>query len=125
MDKIILIIDDELDIVETLQVRFQAEGFNVLTAFNGQEGLEIIREKKTDLIILDEMMPKMSGRKVCALLKLDRRFNHIPIIMFTNRAEDLDLEVGEQSRADVYLSKIVDFESCSNKWKSCLSGRRL
>ena len=86
----ILIVDDEPDIVEALQTRLEQENFECIKAYDGNGGLELARAKKPDLIILDIMLPNLDGYKVCRLLKFQKEFQRIPIIMLTARdkAED-------------------------------------
>ncbi|MFH1198889.1 MAG: response regulator [Candidatus Omnitrophota bacterium] len=107
--KCILVIDDEKDLVETVSFRLQAAGYEVVPAYDGQDGLEKARSLKPNLIILDLMLPKMDGYKVCRLLKFDEKYKSIPIIMFTARAQDSDREMGLEVGADAYITK--PFES--------------
>jgi len=105
MAKRILIVDDEPNIVLMLQARLQANGFECLTAEDGLSALELAKKEKPDLIILDLMLPKMDGYKVCGLLKKDARYAKIPIVMFTARAQDEDKNLGEEVGADAYIVK--------------------
>lgn len=118
MSQKILIVDDESDISETLAIRFQKAGYEVLLAFDGQEGLSKAKETIPDIIILDEMMPKMNGFKVCALLKADSRFHKIPIVMFTARSQDeIDKTLAHEVGFDDFVNKLVDFEELLEKIK--------
>lgn len=118
MSQKILIVDDESDISETLAIRFQKAGFDVSLAFDGQEGLNKAKEVVPDIIILDEMMPKMNGFKVCALLKADSRFQRIPIVMFTARSQDeIDTTMAREVGFDDYVNKLIDFEDLLEKIK--------
>ena len=101
----LLIVDDEKDIVETLTFRLEANGYEVSKAYDGQDGFDKAKKEKPDLIILDLMLPKMDGYKVCGLLKADARYSKIPIIMFTARAQDSDKSMGEDVGADTYITK--------------------
>ena len=83
MAKKILIVDDEVNIVKILKSRLASAGYEVLTASDGNEGLERARGSLPDLIVLDLMLPKIDGYNVCRLLKFDKNFAHIPIIMMT------------------------------------------
>ena len=103
--KRILVIDDEADLVEMLSLRLQINGYEVLTASDGQEGQEKAREDKPDLIILDLMLPKIDGYKICLMLKFDEKYKNIPIILFTARAQETDISLGEEVRADAYIVK--------------------
>lgn len=105
MAKRILLVDDEPNIVLLLETRLKANGYEVLTAMDGVTALETAKKEKPDLIILDLMLPKMDGYKVCALLKKDARYTKIPVLMFTARAQEEDVKLGEEAGADAYLTK--------------------
>lgn len=120
MKKKILIIDDEAPFVETINVRLEFEGYEVLSAGDGQEGLEKAREIKPDLILLDVMMPKMDGYQVCRMLKFDDNFKDIPIIMLTARAQDTDRKTGKEVGANDYISKPFEMDELLEKIKELL-----
>ena len=103
--KKILIVDDEVQLVEMLSMRLEASGYDVLTAFEGQEGLEKARNESPNLIILDLMLPNIDGFKVCGLLKNDARFKNIPIILFSAKAQEEDKNLGKEVGADAYIVK--------------------
>lgn len=105
----ILIVDDEKDIVETLSFMLQAKGFETVTALDGEEGLKLAKEVNPDLIILDVMMPKINGYKICRLLKYDAKYKNIPIIMVTARSQEGDKLIGEETGADEYITKPFEF----------------
>lgn len=105
MAKKVLIIEDYVNIVEILSMRLRAMGYEVLTALDGQKGLELARSEQPDLIILDVMLPKMNGYKVCRLLKFDSRYKDIPIIMLTSRESKHNEEIGLSTGADAYVYK--------------------
>ncbi|MCX5698451.1 MAG: response regulator [Candidatus Omnitrophica bacterium] len=105
MPKTILVVDDEPQLVDLVKMRLEANNYLVLTADDGQEALEKARQDKPDLIILDLMLPKMDGYKVCGLLKADARYNKIPIILFTARAQESDRKTGKDVGADAYITK--------------------
>ncbi|MFQ6113159.1 MAG: PleD family two-component system response regulator [bacterium] len=105
MAKKILIIEDYLNIVEILTMRLKAMGYEVISAFDGQEGLKLARIAKPDLIILDVLLPKMNGYKVCRLLKFDSKYRHIPIIMLTSRESKHHEHIGRATGADEYVYK--------------------
>jgi DNA-binding response OmpR family regulator len=106
--KKILIIDDEKDLVETLTFRLEAIGYEVIPAYDGQEGLNKIRKEKPDLVLLDVMMPKMDGYQLARIVKFDVNFKDIPIIMLTARGQDKDKATGQQVGADAYVTKPFD-----------------
>jgi len=105
----ILIVDDEKDIVETLSFMLKASGFEIFSAYDGEEGLKLAKEASPDLIILDVMMPKINGYKICRLLKYDAKYKNIPIIMVTARSQDTDKLIGEETGADEYITKPFEF----------------
>ena len=105
MKKTVLIADDEADIVETLQFMLESDGFDVLTAYDGEEALNIARKAIPDIILLDVMMPKINGYKVSRLLKFDKKFQDIPILMITARSQEEDKLIGEETGADEYITK--------------------
>jgi len=102
----ILIIEDEQDVIDlvTLNLR-KAGGFITSTAADGASGLRKAREELPALIILDLMLPKMSGLEVCKVLKNDSATRHIPVIMLTAKAEEIDRIVGLEFGADDYVTK--------------------
>ncbi|MGZ4984129.1 MAG: response regulator, partial [Chthoniobacterales bacterium] len=102
----ILIIEDEPDVVDMLALNLRkAENFTVSTATDGATGLRKAREELPALIILDLMLPKMSGLEVCKVLKSDVATKHIPIIMLTAKAEEIDRIIGLEFGADDYVTK--------------------
>ncbi len=102
MTRKILVVDDEDSIVKIIKYNLEKEGFDVLTACDGEEGYKLASEKKPDLILLDIMMPKMDGYEVC---KKIREKSSVPIIMLTARAEEVDKVVGLELGADDYVTK--------------------
>lgn len=103
--KRILVVDDEVDLSEMIRFRLQANGYEILLAHDGQQALEVARKERPDLIILDLMLPKMDGYKVCGLLKMDSRYAAIPIIIFTAKAQEEDKKLAEEAGANAYLMK--------------------
>jgi len=108
--KKILVVDDEVALVELLSIRLEANDYEVLTAYDGQDGLDKARSLKPDLIVLDLMLPKLDGYKVCRMLKFDEKYKNIPIIMFTARAQEADKKLGEEVGADAYVTKPFESE---------------
>lgn len=105
MNKKILVVDDEPHLLLLMEARLKASGYEVLTAADGQTALEMAKKQNPDLMILDLMLPKMDGYKVCALLKKDMRYSRIPIILFSARAQQEDMKMGEEVGADAYITK--------------------
>ncbi len=107
--KKILLVDDENDMIFVVKLELEANGYDVLTAANGQDGLDMARREKPDLIILDLMLPKVDGYKVCRILKFDEKYKSIPIIIFTARSQKSDEAIGKEVGADAFIVK--PFES--------------
>jgi len=103
--KKILIVEDEPEMVQRLKRRLEANDYEVMEAYDGEAGLELAKTKSPDLILLDLMLPKVDGHKVCALLKADSRYNKIPILIFTALAQDSDQEMAKEAGADAYITK--------------------
>jgi DNA-binding response OmpR family regulator len=103
--KKILVIEDKRDLVDTIKFRLEANNYAIITAYDGQEGLKKAREEKPDLILLDLMLPKIDGYKVCRMLKFDQKYKRIPVIMLTARAQDSDKMMGHEVGADAYITK--------------------
>lgn len=87
MKKKILVIDDDKNLVEMLKIRLESEGFKVVSAYDGEEGLEKTMKEKPNLIILDIMLPGISGYEVCQKLKDDRKTWDIPVMMLTAKGD--------------------------------------
>ena len=117
----ILVVDDERTIVKLITAKLSLEGYEVITAADGQEGLSMARAEKPDLIVLDVMMPKMDGYRVAKMLKLDDLHKDIPIIFLTAKVQDQDMEMGRQTGAEAYLTKPIDPESLISKVRELLS----
>jgi len=118
--KRILLIEDEADMVYALNLQLEAVNFEVLSACDGQAGLDMARKEKPDLIILDLMLPKIDGYKICRLLKFDEKYKKIPIIMFTARAQEQDKKLGQEVGADAYITKPFDSKVLLDKISALL-----
>ncbi len=105
MARKILTCDDEKHIVRLIQVNLERQGYEVITAYHGAECLEKVKEDRPDLIVLDVMMPEMTGFEVLDALKKDPETESIPVIMLTARAQDSDVLRGWQSGVECYLTK--------------------
>ena len=101
----ILIADDEPNQIELMKFNLEKNGFLINSAYNGEQALEIIYEKKIDLLIIDWMMPKMSGIELCRILRSNKDTKQLPIIMLSARSEDADKSLGLDTGADDYISK--------------------
>ncbi len=114
--KRILIVDDEEELVMAVEARLQANGYETLTAYDGELGLKKARTEEPDLIILDLMLPKMDGYQVCATLKHDERYKQIPVLLFTARAGEEDQRIGlEDCGADGYMTKPYEPQALLSK----------
>ena len=118
--KRILVVDDEVELIKAIQIRLEQAGYEALFAYDGKEGLEKAHKEKPDLIILDLMLPKMDGYKVCGLLKADTRYDKIPIIIFTARAQESDIKMGQEVGADAYMTKPFEYQVLLGKIKELL-----
>jgi two-component system alkaline phosphatase synthesis response regulator PhoP/two-component system response regulator VicR len=103
--KRILVVDDERHIVRLIQVNLERAGYQVLTAFDGKEGLKKVSSEKPDLVVLDVMMPYLDGFEVLKRMKADSAMKDIPVIMLTAKAQDADVFRGWASGVDMYLTK--------------------
>lgn len=118
--KRILVVDDEQDILKVVTMRLAASGYEVITAADGQEGLSKARSEKPDLIILDVMLPKLDGYKVCRMLKFDERYKKIPVIIFTARANESDIQLSKEVGAETYITKPFEFSDLQKKLQELL-----
>jgi len=119
--KKILIVDDEPDILKLTSLRLRKLGYHVLTAVNGQEGLESIRVEKPDLVLLDLILPIMSGADVCRKTKNDEKLKHIPIILFTASGDTITAEKAKKLGADDYMVKPFNPKELMNKVERMLT----
>ena len=121
----ILIVDDNATNVKILQARLASEGYEVVSAADGFEGLSAARELQPDLILLDVMMPRLGGLEVCRQLRADPGFPFTPIIMVTAMADLKDVIAGLEAGADEYLTKPVDHAALAARVRSMLRIKRL
>ena len=98
----ILVVDDEQLLVKGIKFNLENDGYEVVTAYDGEEAVKIAREQSVDLIILDLMMPRLDGLGACQKI---REFSNVPIIMLTAKADDMDKLMGFEQGADDYLTK--------------------
>ncbi len=101
----VLVVDDELDIVELISYNLTREGFEVQGAHSGEDGLKQARELTPDLVVLDIMLPGMSGLDVCRNLKQEKDTRDIPIIMLSAKGDEADIVAGLELGADDYMTK--------------------
>ena len=102
MAKRILLVDDEPLIVKGLRYTLEQEGYEILTAADGEEALQVFFEQPVDLVLLDVMLPKLDGIQVCQRI---RESSNVPILMLTAKGEDMDKILGLEYGADDYMTK--------------------
>ena len=113
----VLIIEDEKEIVRLLKYNLEKEGYAVLSAADGQAGLELARAEKPDFIILDLMLPKLDGMQVCRAIRADQQ---VPILMLTAKKEEIDRIIGLELGADDYVTKPFSVRELLARIKSIL-----
>jgi len=101
----ILVVDDEPDLLELVRFHLAQAGFDVETARNGRDGLEAIRRRRPQLVVLDWMLPDLPGTEVCRQVRSDRELRDLPILLLTAKAEEVDRVVGFELGADDYVVK--------------------
>jgi two-component system alkaline phosphatase synthesis response regulator PhoP len=101
----VLVVDDEVNITQILEFSIGAEGFEVITAQNGEEAIEKARREQPDLIILDIMMPKIDGYEACRILKANPLTKNIPVVLLTAKGRDIDKRLGMEVGATDYIVK--------------------
>jgi two-component system alkaline phosphatase synthesis response regulator PhoP len=105
----VLVVDDEPDLIRILEFGLRAAGYQVEIAADGQEGLKKAREMRPDIILLDLMLPKLDGYKVCRMLKFDERYRHIPIVILSARTQEGDQTLAIEMGANRFVTKPYDF----------------
>ncbi|NPV48284.1 MAG: response regulator [Armatimonadetes bacterium] len=105
MARKILVVDDERHIVRLVQVNLERAGYEVVTAYDGVEALEKMKTENPDMVVLDVMMPRMDGFEVLKNLQADPRYQDVPVIMLTAKAQDADIFKGWASGVSSYLTK--------------------
>jgi DNA-binding response OmpR family regulator len=101
----ILVVDDEVNITQILEFSIGAEGYEVVTAANGEEAIDKARREQPDLIILDVMMPKIDGFEACRILKANPLTKGIPVVLLTAKGRDIDKRLGQEVGATDYIVK--------------------
>lgn len=116
----ILLVDDEVNFVDVVRTRLEGNKYQVITAYDGEEALERVKEDRPDLIILDIMMPKISGFDVCRKLKIDPNYKDIPIIMLTAKFQANDKNFCIAMGADAYITKPFESQALLDKIRELL-----
>jgi DNA-binding response OmpR family regulator len=101
----LVVVEDEPDILLLLATKLRRLGHEVSTAPDGQAGLDLIRQLVPDLVVLDWMMPKLTGLEVCVAVKGDPALTNVPVLLLTARTQPADLEAVTAAGADAYLPK--------------------
>jgi DNA-binding response OmpR family regulator len=101
----ILVVDDEIYIVHILDFSLGMEGYEVVTALDGEQALEKLHSERPDLIVLDIMMPKLDGYEVCKAIKSSPQTRHIPVILLSAKGRNVDQKLGFDVGADDYITK--------------------
>ena len=122
MAKKVLMCDDEPYILESVSYVARSEGYDVLTAEDGEEGLRVAREEHPDLVFLDLMMPTMNGFQVCQALKQDPATSRIHVVILTARGQELDRIKGKEVGADEYLTKPFSPRKLRQRMQEVLGG---
>ena len=125
----VLIVEDEKDVREMLRLNLKVGGFDVLEAQNGAEGLAIAKAELPSVVILDLMMPEMSGMEVCRALRRNPATSRIPILMLTAKSTEGDKVAGLEVGADDYVTKpfsprelLLRVRAVADKWRRCEIG---
>lgn len=116
MEKTVLVVEDEANIVDILTFNLEREGYRVLSAYDGQAGLELAQKERPDLILLDLMLPKLNGFQVCRALRDSG--DTVPILMLTAREEESDKVKGLELGADDYITKPFSIRELMARVKS-------
>jgi two-component system alkaline phosphatase synthesis response regulator PhoP len=105
MAKKIMVVDDEPYIARVIKFKLEQEGYSVISANDGQSGLQKIKEEKPDMVLLDVMMPGLSGYEVCQKIKQDAELAGIPVVILTAKGQERDREQGLTMGASDYITK--------------------
>lgn len=118
--KTILIVDDEQDLLDLIEYNLKKEGFNVLTAENGEEGIAVAKEGRPDLILLDIMMPKMDGLEAVEIMRKDQDLKNTPIIFLTARSDEKTEVEGLNKGGDDYITKPISTTKLISRIKAVM-----
>lgn len=118
--KMILVVEDEPDNALALKDRLEMEGYLVITAIDGVEALEKLKEAKPALIVSDVMMPRMNGYQLCRKIKSEAEWKNIPIILLTAKGQESDKFWGQESGCDDYVTKPFEMKEVVAKVRNRL-----
>ncbi|MBO6573044.1 MAG: response regulator transcription factor [Balneola sp.] len=116
----ILVVDDEKDLLDLIEYNLRKEGFNVLKAENGEEGIAMAKEHSPDLVLLDIMMPKMDGLQAVEVMRKDAELKRIPIILLTARSDEKTEVEGLNKGSDDYITKPISTTKLISRIKAVL-----
>lgn len=116
----ILVVDDEKDLLDLIEYNLRKEGFNVLKAENGEEGIAMAKEYSPDLVLLDIMMPKMDGLQAVEVMRKDAELKRIPIILLTARSDEKTEVEGLNKGSDDYITKPISTTKLISRIKAVL-----
>ena len=119
----LLVVDDDINQVRLIRERFTKQGYTVLEAINGEEGLEVALVEQPDIILLDVMMPVMNGWELCKYLRARREFDHVGIIMLTAIGPNLNEMTSPLYGADDFIDKPFLFTELDEKIKKVMAAR--
>ncbi len=120
--KKILVVEDDADIRKMLSMRLEIDGYEVIEAEDGEQGLDKIKSDKPNLVILDLILPKMNGFEVCRMVRFDDENKNIPIIVLSALSDQNEREKATESGVDAYFIKPFDLGLLLSKIKSLLEG---
>ncbi len=119
----ILIVDDEPDLLAVLKIGLESAGYDVLMASDGEQGLALARQCAPDLLLLDLMLPRMDGYKVCRALKFDERYKQIPIFILSARSGETDRRLALELGADEFHTKPYEMRALVERVRARLAAR--
>jgi len=120
----ILVADDDVDVRTLVVLKLKSSGHEVLSVENGAEAVESCRANRPDLVVLDLMMPGMSGLQACEAIRSDPSLSSTPVILLTARAQEADVDAGMKSGADEYLTKPFSPRELATRVEALLAGDR-
>ncbi|MCG8048275.1 MAG: response regulator [Candidatus Thiodiazotropha endolucinida] len=123
MTKTILIVDDEPNIVLSVEYLMKREGYQVMTANDGQVAIEMIADTRPDLLILDVMMPRKNGFEVCREIRADPALSGLPILMLSAKGREAEIKKGVSLGADAYITKPFSTHDLVDKVNQLLQSR--
>ena len=121
----ILIVEDETDIRELLTYNLHLEGFQVIGAANGEDALEALKSEQIQLVVLDLMLPDISGLEICRCIRRDSALSRLPVIMLTAKGEEVDRIVGFELGADDYVTKPFNIREMILRVKAVLARSKI